>query len=171
MGWNEDVRQWAKDGSGLVEQTRQGGVFNASARFTSVAGSAIRYSAFITGSLPVFFYERDIGRTGSGVSATIFRNGTYTGGTSVSVFNTNDLNPSDTTVQLFTGVTLVSIGEQTTSTSYAIGNTTGSGQGGLATLGSPLYMKPNTVYLLRITNLDTSASDISASISWYEGYL
>lgn len=126
-------------------------------------------SVFITGSKPVVFFERTIGRTGAGVSASIYRGPTYTGGTVAEVFNTNDVEFIASTIVLRANPTVTATGEQTVATAYAIGNTTGSGQGALATIGQPLYMLPNTTYLLRITNLDAGASDFTSFISWYEG--
>uniref|UniRef100_UPI001F389FF6 hypothetical protein n=1 Tax=Escherichia coli TaxID=562 RepID=UPI001F389FF6 len=69
------------------------------------------------------------------------------------------------------GPTVTVVGTQTIATSYAIGNTSNQGQGGIAELKQPLYMLPDTAYLLRITSLDSQAQDITASIAWYEGYL
>lgn len=172
MSWNELMLRWGRDGSGKTQYTREGQLHTASSLYTSVAGSAEIYAAFVTGDLPVVFFERNIGRSGAGVSATIFRNSTYTGGTPVPTYNTNDLNPVESTVNIYQQVTLGTLGEQTTATAYAVGNITGSGQGGIASLGNPVYIQPNTIHLLRITNLDTSVTAfISAEIAWYEGYL
>ena len=75
------------------------------------------------------------------------------------------------TVQLRVGIAVTTIGEQTVATSFAIGNTSNQGQGGIAELKQPLYMLPNTNYLFRITSLDTQAQDITSNIAWYEGNL
>ena len=40
-----------------------------------------------------------------------------------------------------------------------------------AEVGQEKILRPNTVYLLRLTNLDTQAMQVSAYISWYEGGL
>lgn len=169
--WNEELLRRLRDGSFTTEGVRKSKIFNASRRVTALAGGANADSVFITGALPVVFFERDIGRTGAGISAAIYRGPTYTGGTAGAVYNVNDLQHVDSTIQLLAGVTTTVVGEQTVATSYAIGNVTGSGQGGMAVLGQPLYMLPNTTYLLRITNLDAAASDFTSFISWYEGYL
>lgn len=173
MSFNEDVLKSLKDLSIIQEGTREGKLYNASRRVTGVLAGANLDSIFITGALPVYFFQRDVGRSGVGVSASIYRGPTYTGGTVDPVYSVNDLtgDGSDSTIQLKISPTVSAVGTQTVSTSYAIGNTSNQGQGGLAVLKQPLYMLPNTAYLLRITSLDTQTQDITANIAWYEGYL
>lgn len=174
MAWNSDVLRALRDGAILQEGVRSGRLYNASRRVLAVAAGANLDSIITTGALPVYLFQRDIGRSGLGVSASVFRGATYTGGTlEAGVYSVNDLTGDGTnsTIQLRTGVTVTSIGTQTIATSYAIGNTSNQGQGGIAELKQPLYMLPNTVYLLRITSLDTQAQDITSNIAWYEGYL
>ena len=171
MSWNEQVLRSLRDESFVSEGIRTSKVFNASRRVTGVATGANLDSIFITGSKPVVFFERTIGRSGAGVSASIYRGPTYTGGTVAEVFNTNDVKFIASGISLLANPTVTVVGEQTVATSYAIGNATGSGQGGFATIGQPLYMLPNTTYLLRITNLDAGSSDFTSFISWYEGAL
>lgn len=171
--WNELVIRALRDGAILQEGTRTGKLYNASRRVTGVAAGANIDSIFTTGSLPVYLFQRDIGRSGLGVSSFIFRGATYTGGTLDPVYSVNDItgDGSLSTIQLRVGVTITATGEQTIATNYAIGNTSNQGQGGIAELKQPLYMLPNSNYLLRITSLDTQAQDITANIAWYEGYL
>lgn len=173
MAWNEGVLRALRDGAIIQEGTRTGRLYTASRRVTGVAAGANLDSIFVTGALPVYLFMRDIGRSGLGVSASIYRGPTYTGGTLDPVYSVNDLtgDGSLSTIQLKVGPTVTVVGTQTIATSYAIGNTSNQGQGGLAELKQPLYMLPNTAYLLRITSLDTAAQDITASIAWYEGYL
>lgn len=173
MAWNEGVLRALRDGAIIQEGTRTGRLYNASRRVTGVAAGANLDSIFITGALPVYLFMRDIGRSGLGVSASIFRGPTYTGGTLDPVYSVNDLtgDGSFSTIQLRAGPTVTVVGTQTIATSFAIGNTSNQGQGGVAELKQPLYMLPNTAYLLRITSLDTAAQDITANIAWYEGNL
>lgn len=169
--WNEELLRRSRDASFEVEGVRNGKVFNASRRVTAVASGANTDSIFLTGGVPVVFFQRDIGRTGSGISATIFQAPTYTGGTPASVYNVNASSVAVSTISLLASPTVTVTGTQISASAFAIGNTTGGGQGGLAQIGQPLYMKPNTAYLLRVTNLDAGSSDFSSFISWYEGYL
>lgn len=173
MGWNGKVLTGLKDATLIQGGTREGLIYNASRRVLAVAAGASLDSIFITGGVPVYFFQRDVGRSGLGVSASIFRAPTYTGGVADAVYSVNDVkgDGSNSTIQLLTGVTVTVAGTQTVATSYAIGNTSNQGQGGIAILKQPLYMLPNTTYLLRITSLDTQPQDITANIAWYEGYL
>lgn len=171
MAWNDGVLRYLQDVAVLQEGVRKAKVYNAARRVTAVATGANLDSVFITGALPVYFFQRYIGRSGSGVSADIYRAPTYTGGVAAPVYSVNDVSGdgSLSTIQLFSGVTTTVVGTQSVSTAYAIGNASNQGQGELAELKQPLLMLPNTVYLLRITSLDASAQDITSSIAWYEG--
>lgn len=173
MAWNEGVLRALRDGAIIQEGTRIGRLYNASRRVTAVAAGANVDSIFTTGNLPVYLFQRDIGRSGVGVSASIYRGPTFTGGTLDPVYSVNDItgDGSLSTTQLRVGPTITDVGTQTVATSFAIGNTSNQGQGGIAELKQPLYMLPNTAYLLRITSLDSQAQDITANIAWYEGYL
>ncbi len=173
MAWNEGVLRALRDGSIIQEGTRTGRLYNASRRVTAVVAGANIDSIFTVGALPVYLFQREVGRSGLGVSASIYRGPTFTGGTLDPVYSVNDLTGDGdlSTIQLRIGPTVTVVGTQTIATSYAIGNTSNQGQGGIAELKQPLYMLPNTAYLLRITSLDSQAQDITASIAWYEGYL
>lgn len=173
MAWNEGVLRALRDGSIIQEGTRTGRLYNASRRVTGVAAGANVDRIFTVGALPVYLFQREVGRSGLGVSASIYRGPTFTGGTLDPVYSVNDLTGDGdlSTIQLRIGPTVTAVGTQTIATSYAIGNTSNQGQGGIAELKQPLYMLPNTAYLLRITSLDSQAQDITASIAWYEGYL
>lgn len=173
MAWNEGVLRALRDGSIIQEGTRTGRLYNASRRVIAVAAGANVDSIFTVGALPVYLFQREVGRSGLGVSASIYRGPTFTGGTLDPVYSVNDLTGDGdlSTIQLRIGPTVTAVGTQTIATSYAIGNTSNQGQGGIAELKQPLYMLPNTAYLLRITSLDSQAQDITASIAWYEGYL
>lgn len=174
MGWNEAILRAARDGAILQEGTREGRIYNASRRVTAVPAGSNLDTIFITGDSPVYLFQRDIGRSGLGVMANIYRGPTYTGGVlSTGIYSVNDLiGEGDlSTVDILTGVAVSATGAQTIATSYAIGNTSNQGQGGLAQIKQPLYMLPNTSYLLRITSLDTQNQDITSELAWYEGHL
>lgn len=173
MAWNDGVLRALRDGAIIQEGTRTGKLYNASRRITGVAAGANVDSIFTTGALPVYLFMRDVGRSGLGVSASIYRAPTYTGGTLDPVYSVNDItgDGSLSTIQLRISPTVTVVGTQTVATSFAIGNTSNQGQGGIAELKQPLYMLPNTAYLLRITSLDSQAQDITANIAWYEGNL
>lgn len=150
--------------------TKLGNLFNASRRVIGLAAGANADSIFLTGANPVILYARNIGYTGNGISASIYRQPTYTGGTASDINNPNDINPSTTGVTLLTAPTVTNIGTLTTAIAYSEGSTSNQGQGNPgASLGEEIIMLPNTAYLLRVTSLDTQAQNFSAYLSWYEG--
>lgn len=171
MAWNEVVIDALKQINIRTGGTAEGKIYNASRRVLAVAAGANLDSIFLTASTPVLFFSRVVGRTGTGISASIYRDTTYTGGTVAETYNTNDLMLPSSSVVLRSDVTVTLLGPQTVATAYGLGNTSNQGQGSLTTLGEPLLMRPNTAYLLRLTSLDTQAQDISSMIAWYEGGL
>lgn len=156
---------------GYTEANVKNGVqFNASRRFTGLAGSANLDSIFRTGSKPVILKARKIGYTGNGVSASIYSSPTYTGGTTSPITNPNNINPAISEVILLSSPVVTNIGTLATAIAYSEGNITSQGRGNAeATLGEEVLMKPNTAYLLRITSLDSSSQNLNAYLSWYEG--
>lgn len=171
MAWNDAVVKLLADASGRVNGTRIGAIFTASRLVTAVGAGANSDSTFTTGAKPVVFYARNVDRSGSGVSAQIFEAPTTSGGSAVTVYSTNRNMVVASTVTILAGVTTTATGTQVAATSYAIGNASVLGQGGQAVLGELLYLKPNTTYLLRLTNLDAAAENISSFIAWSEGQL
>lgn len=171
MAFNNGVLRLLGDVSGRVNGTRNSSIFTASRLVSGVAAGANADSTFTTGAKFVLFYARSVDRSGSSVSAQIFESPTTTGGVVTTVYNTNRVNPVASTVAILAGVTTSVTGTQVAATSYAIGNASNQGQGGQAVLGEALYLKPNTTYLLRLTNLDTLVADISSTIAWSEGNL
>jgi len=150
--------------------TKLGNLFNASRRVVGLAAGANADSIFLTGANPVILYARNIGYTGNGVAAAIYRQPTYTGGTASDINNPNDINPAVAGVTLLTAPTITNIGTLTTAIAYSEGSTSNQGQGNSgASLGEEIIMLPNTAYLLRVTSLDTQAQNFSAYLSWYEG--
>lgn len=73
MAWNEGVLRALRDGSIIQEGTRTGRLYNASRRITGVAAGANVDSIFTVGALPVYLFQREVGRSGLGVSASIYR--------------------------------------------------------------------------------------------------
>ncbi|MFH5067208.1 hypothetical protein ACHHY8_02495 [Enterobacter cloacae complex sp. 2024EL-00215] len=156
----------------LVEAAiKNGTLFTASRRVTGVAAGAFLDSTFTTGSKPCILVRRDVGYTGIGVAAYVYRNATATGTpVPADINNPNDTNPATTTVTLNSGMTFTS-GTLTVSVAYSEGNGSNQGQGNSqAKLGEPIIMLPNTTYVLRIQSLDTATQNINAYVSWIEGY-
>lgn len=171
MAFNDGLLRLLGDISGRVNATRGSAIFTASRLASAVAAGANTDSTFTTGAKNVILYARNVDRSGSGVSAQIFESPTTTGGTAVTSYNTNRDKVVASTVTILSGVTTTATGTQIAATSYAIGNASNQGRGGQAVLGELLYLKANTTYLLRLTNLDAAAENITSTIAWAEGNL
>lgn len=146
--------------------------FEASFDSPAVAATTGQVNAiFITGAKPVIIKSRIIDFTGKKIMASVYRTPTYTGGTSVPVYNLNDINPVATTVSVLSGVTISAAGTQfgAPNTVYGSDLQGNSVQGTFAVTGQERILRPNTTYLLRIENLGDTTSNISGYLTWYEG--
>ena len=136
----------------------------------TVAGLGVNDTIFLTGSLPVSLKHRQIGFTGTGVSAFIYKAPTYAGGTSVAYQNPNSINPVTGLSQIIVGSTVSDDGVLTFAPDHLIGSTSKQGKGSSpSTIGQEKILAPNTAYLLRLTSLDSHSQQITSHLSWYEG--
>ena len=127
---------------------------------------------FVTGALPVALKGRVIGFTGDGVTAEIFTGATYTGGSSAPYQNASDINPVAGLSQIIVGATVATEGTLAFAPDHLIGNTSNQGKGSTGAVdGREKLLKANTIYLFRITSLDSSGQDIASLLTWYEGEL
>lgn len=139
----------------------------------SLGAGLFQDSVFIVGSQPVIIKSRQITFTGSGITAQVFETPTYTGGTTASIYNLNRVLPNAPLSSIVTGVTTTVTGVQISAPTYAFGADTSAPKtvGTFATAGIERVLKPNTAYLLRITNNDASACKIAVYTTFYEGEL
>lgn len=145
--------------------------FEASGIAPTLAAGANFDVEFLTGAKPVIVKGRQISFTGTQVTATVFEAPTTSGGTTVNSYNLNRINPVATTCSIKTGVTVTATGTQISTPTYGIGSA-GSGNSTNSSYvieGVERVLKPNTKYLLRITNNDSSTRAVAAVFSWYEG--
>lgn len=143
----------------------------ASIIFTAGALSS-RDTIFVTGDLPVAIKGRVIRYTGEGITAEIFSGATYTGGTTLEYQNASDINPQIGLSQVIEGASIVGEGDLVFAPDHLIGNTSNQGQGSAGSvIGREKLLKPNTIYLFRLTSLDSQPQDISSLVTWYEGEL
>jgi len=150
---------------------KNGVQFEISSPVTSLAAGANLDVIFITGSKPVIIKGRTIKFNGVFLTTRVYRDPSYTGGTPVTPFNLNDINPVDTTVQVISGATVSSPGTEFGAPTYEIGS---SGIGNVqistySTQGIERELRPNTVYLQRTTNGDGTAQSVTGALTWYEG--
>ena len=138
----------------------------------TVAGLGVNNTIFLTGALPVSLKHRQIGFTGTGVSAFIYKVPTYTGGTSVVYQNPNSINPVVGLSQIIVGSTVTNDGVLTFAPDHLIGSSSKQGKGSSpSNIGQEKILAPNTAYLLRLTSLDAQEQQITSHLSWYEGDL
>lgn len=172
--------KWDKAFKGLralVTQTyteanvKNGLQFEASMYNAAVAPAGNFDIEFATGSKPVIIKNRQVAFTGIGITANVFEAPTTSAGTASAVYNLNRVGPVATTVTCKTAPTVTDTGTQAGATTYGLG---GSGVGptivsAFAVNGAERVLKPNTKYLLRITNNDAAAQKITVYTSWFEG--
>lgn len=142
----------------------------ASVLLLGVTGGASNDTIWLTGPSPVILKSRSIGFSGSGVSALIFEGATYSGGTPIPIYNPNAINPVATEALILSGATITDEGIQIFAAEHLIGSASQQGKGSSTRpFGQEKIMKPNTVYLFRLTSLDAQAEDITSLVSWFEG--
>lgn len=149
------------------------GVEHEASRIFTLAGNANSDSILITGNKPLALKARTIGYDGSGIAAYIFRAPTYSGESALILpRNPNDINPITSEVELYTDATVTADGTEVFAPAFLLGGSGTHGKGAVgADLGQEKILRPNTTYLLRLTNLDSQSMQVAAYISWYEGGL
>lgn len=140
---------------------------------SSLGAGLFQDAILLTGALPVIIKNRQITFSGSGITAQVFESPAYTGGTLTTLYNLNriTLNSPQSTVRV--GVTTSVVGTEIAAPTYSIGAATQAPKtvGTFLTTGVERILKPNTPYLLRITNNDTSACKVGIYTTFYEGEL
>lgn len=145
--------------------------FESSSAPVSLAAAGNIDTIFITGNKPVIIKSRTVKFNGILLVTRVFRAPTYTGGTPATFYNLNDIGPVASTVTILGGATVTGTGTEFGAPTYDIGS---SGLGNVqistySTTGVERVLRPNTVYLQRITNGDASAQLVSGALTWYEG--
>lgn len=138
---------------------------------------ANRDFVLLTGAKPILIKERLFSFTGDEISATIYQNPTYTGGTPVPYFNLSTINPVAGTAVILGSPTVTAVGTQISPTYRLLGNIPQTGQAVQTTdaagssPGLERVLAPNSVFLFRTTNSGTVISKFSSKNTWYEGHL
>lgn len=149
-----------------------GYMFEASAEFP-LAASGVNDSLFIAQARPVILFSREMSYDGEGVNADVYRGAEFTAGTGSTneINNPNDFFPDiESTVIIRTGSTITSDGTKSRATRRIFGNASNQSKGdALQSLGRPLYIPPEQITLLRITNRDsTSTQTVAPHLTWIE---
>lgn len=138
-----------------------------------IAAGATWKIRFQTGAKPVLVKGRDLYASANKLAYSIFKAPTgVTGGSAIAVQNYNDVNPVATTVGVTEGVTTTGDGTPWGDPSFIYGsNTAGARVGSGLAPGGDRVLKPNTAYLISVTNQDTAALTFAPSwfLTWFEG--
>lgn len=139
----------------------------------SVPAGASNDTIFLTGNLPVSLKGRRVSYSGVGVSAYIYENPVYSGGSNAVYQNANSINPSTGLSQIIIGTTVSSLGDLIFAPVHSLGNLSNQGKGAVVSaLETEHVLSPNTAYLLRLTSLESSQpQNIASHLTWYEGLL
>ena len=151
---------------------KRGVQYEASGVFTIPAGESVDL-VYISGSKPVTLKGREVFFTGENVTLSVYKNPTYTGGTSIPFYNMTQINPVAGEAQLLGGVTVTDAGTKILADRVLLGSTTQGSKVSTtgATEGLDHVFAPDTTYLERITNNNGDACTVSIYLTWYEGEL
>lgn len=128
-------------------------------------------TVFATGALPVIIKGRIVRFNGVSLATRVYRAPVYTGGAVTPYFNLNDRNPATGLVTIRTGATVTDPGVEFGAPTFDIGSTD-IGNSSVSTYsisGNERLLRPNTVYLQRITNDSAAVQRVSTYLTWYEG--
>ena len=115
-----------------------------------------------TGSLPLIIKAKEVSFSGAGVTSSLYEGGVYSAGSAISIYNFNRINPSTSTITAVSSPTITTLGTQVSSPGVSIGST-GQGSitfGSYGTTGTERILLPNTKYLARTTNNDSSVAKV-----------
>lgn len=157
---------------GFVESNVKNGTqFEASNLTAALAAGANQDVIIQVGAKPVVLKGRNVEFNGESLEQNIYRAPTFTGGVAVPVFNLNDVNPVASSVTILSGATVTVPGTQVFAPSYFVGSVTAgtarTANDGVA--GLERILRPNTTYLLRLTNTGTNTERVGSYSTWYEG--
>jgi hypothetical protein len=151
---------------------KRGVQYEASGVFTIPAGESVDL-VYIAGSTPVILKGREVFFTGEQITFEVFKNPTYTGGTSIPVYNLTQINPVAAKSSLLGGATVTDAGTKILADrvllgSTSVGNRTSPTE---SVEGLEHVFEANTTYLERITNNNGDDAKVSIYLTWYEGDL
>ena len=148
----------------------EGKMFSAFALSPSIAAGANYDIGILTGDNTVIYIPVGVSTTSDSVGISVYESATITGGTTLASANRQRNSSVVSSVTLKTAPTVSSVGTFVTK-SY-IGGVAGNPQtrqGGTASGGNKMVLKPNTQYILRFTNGSTAANVLSVKMEWIEG--
>lgn len=151
---------------------KNGVQYEASSLVSALAAGSSSNVVFTTGNFPIVVKARQVTFNGTSLRANVYRSPVFTGGTPTPYFNLNDINPVTGGVTILVGATITNPGVEFGAPTYMLGSTGGVGQSVVSTFtvtGQERVLRPNTTYVLQLTNTSAEAQDIVSYLSWYEG--
>lgn len=155
----------------FIESNGKRGLSYEAAFTTNVGAGANADFIMETGQFITLIKSRQVQFTGLGVTVRVYKNPSYTGGSIVPQYNLNDFFQVPTDVIVKAGMTVTAVGTEIAAPTFSLGGS-GVGQTLISTFSTPgaeRVLAPNTDYLLRVTNNDSSTRTISGYISWFSG--
>lgn len=152
---------------------KNGTQFEASTYIPSLAAGQSVYSTIQTGNLPVLIKASELEVDGAGIQVTLYKNPVVSGGTITPSFNLDTGSGNTALSVIRSGVTVTSEGTQVSTPLTLLGGVRG-GTNSVATngtIGLDRVLEPNTLYLRKVTSIDTASQRVSLYTTWYEGPL
>lgn len=110
----------------LESNVKLGAQFEFSSFNPALGGNAVSHLVLITSTKPLIIKDRQISCTGQGVTARVYKNPTYTGGTALAIFNLRqDGIPPASTCTIKSGATISNVGTEIAAPTYVVGATNG----------------------------------------------
>lgn len=146
--------------------------FESSTPIVTVQPSTDTNVMFVTGDKPVIVKNRTVSFTGTGITATVFEGGVASSsGTQMQAYGLSRITQIPVASHIYYNSAMSSNGSQISASVVSMGSAS-NGQntvGSFGVSGSERILMPNTVYLLKVTNTDSSACKMAVYITWYEG--
>lgn len=144
--------------------------YEATVRSASIPAAGLYNITFVAGSNPAVFLNRIVSFVGSAGSAVVYEAPTgLSGGTVVTSYKLDQLDPQTVKGVMTQGVTVGGVGTQVGAISYYKGAAGGPATGTFQALSGSRRLKGGTTYLLQFTNSDVGAQVIDIYFRWYEG--
>lgn len=143
----------------------QGLVFRAELGFTGVAAAGVAYTGITTGAEEIAVLQRAYSSSEPILQVELFE-ATYSAGGTARILNRRFASQHAVPATVMQGVTPDAL--TTVITAGTFRASTGTGQASVSVPGddSRLYLKPNTSYVVRYTNLGPNAATISNSFDF-----
>lgn len=147
----------------------EGRMFSAYVVSGAIASLGTYDLGILTGSSTAIYIPAAVTTSSDSVTISVQEGAVVTGGTPVTVTNRNRQSTISSKVTLVAAPTVSNAGTLVASSFISgVAGNPWSRQGGTASGGNKMVLKPNTQYLLRFTNGSTAANTIRVKMGWIE---